>query len=59
MHLTLGFSSGVDLGILSSSPAWGSMLGIETTFLKRKERKSSTKLFSLTDRFSVDVEWVS
>ena len=32
--LTLDFSSGLDLRVMSSSPALGSMLGMEPTFKK-------------------------
>ena len=30
--LTLDFSSGLDLTVLSLSPTWGSMLGVEPTY---------------------------
>ena len=40
-HLTLDFSSGLDLRVLSSSPALGSMLGQEPT-LKKKGSDSAS-----------------
>jgi len=36
-HLTLDLSSGLDLRIVSSSPALGSMLGLEPTLKKKKK----------------------
>ena len=38
-HPTLDLSSGLDLRVVSSSPALGSMMGVKPTFKKRKEKK--------------------
>ena len=40
-HLTLDLSSGLDLRVMTSSPALGSMLGIKPT-LKNKEKNSNS-----------------
>jgi len=40
-HLTLDLRSGLDLKVLSSSPALGSMLGVRSTQKNKKKKKKS------------------
>ena len=48
-HLTLNLSSGVDLGVLASSPTLGSVLGMKPTSKKEEEKKEMTILILLTN----------
>lgn len=43
-HLTLDLCPGLGLGVMSSSPAMGSILGEEPTLKKKKEKKNSNVL---------------
>ena len=42
-HLTLGLSSGLDLRVMSSSPALGSTLGMKPTSKQNKTGEGVTK----------------